>query len=121
MIPNNRDERSRGENSKDAQDTNGHHGNEEKKQVTTTYVPTYKPLLSFTATTIVIWLSESVLSLVDTTIIGMRSSPSKVSTLVELAALGPATTLYDSEVYVTYFLALATTNRLAPLFAKKKW
>lgn len=93
-----------------------------KDQVTiaTSAVPTYKQLLLFTATTVAIWLSESVLSLVDTTIIGLSSS-SKASKLVQLAALGPATTLYDTQVLSTYFLAIATTNQLAPLLANKKW
>jgi Na+-driven multidrug efflux pump len=84
-----------------------------------TTLPSYKKLLMFTATTIVIWLSEPLLSLVDITVVGMTSSAK--SAIVQIAALGPATTLYDSEIYTTYFLAIATTNQLAPILAKKKW
>ena len=82
-------------------------------------LPTYSKLLIFTTTTILIWISEPLLSLVDTTIVGMTSSAK--SAVVQIAALGPATTLYDTAIYMTYFLAMATTNQLAPALAKKDW
>lgn len=75
-------------------------------------LPSYKQLIVFTATTILIWLSEPLLSLVDTTIVGLTASPA--SAVVQIAALGPATTLFDSLIYTTYFLAISTTNQLAP-------
>eukprot|EP00537_Pseudo-nitzschia_pungens_P002015 CAMPEP_0172357142 /NCGR_PEP_ID=MMETSP1060-20121228/1525_1 /TAXON_ID=37318 /ORGANISM="Pseudo-nitzschia pungens, Strain cf. cingulata" /LENGTH=688 /DNA_ID=CAMNT_0013077659 /DNA_START=308 /DNA_END=2374 /DNA_ORIENTATION=+ len=75
-------------------------------------LPSYKQLIAFTATTILIWLSEPLLSLVDTTIVGLKASAK--SAVVQIAALGPATTLFDSLIYTTYFLAIATTNQLAP-------
>lgn len=75
-------------------------------------LPSYKKLIVFTATTILIWLSEPLLSLVDTTIVGLTASVK--SAVVQIAALGPATTLFDSLIYTTYFLAIATTNQLAP-------
>lgn len=78
-------------------------------------LPSYRTLLVFTATTVLIWLSEPLLSLVDTTIVGMTAPVS--SAVVQIAALGPATTLFDSLIYTTYFLAMATTNQLAPELA----
>lgn len=82
-------------------------------------LPSYRKLIVFTATTILIWISEPLLSLVDTTIVGMTSSAK--SAVVQIAALGPATTLYDSAIYMTYFLAIAATNELAPALAKKDY
>jgi Na+-driven multidrug efflux pump len=67
-----------------------------------------------------IWLSEPLLSLVDTTIVGL-TTPSSKRAVVQIAALGPATTLYDSAIYMTYFLAIAATNQLAPALAKKDY
>lgn len=65
--------------------------------------------MKFAATTVLIWLSEPLLSLVDCCVTGMFAS----SATTQLAALGPATTLTDSLLYLTYFLAIATTNQLA--------
>ena len=75
-------------------------------------VPSYKTLLLFVGTTILILLSEPLLSLVDTTIVG------QTATVVQLAALGPATMLIDSCLYLTYFLAISTTNTMATNIAK---
>jgi Na+-driven multidrug efflux pump len=82
-------------------------------------LPSYRRLIVFTATTILIWLSEPLLSLVDTTIVGLTSSAK--TAVVQIAALGPATTLYDSAIYMTYFLAIATTNQLAPKLARNDY
>eukprot|EP00529_Nitzschia_sp_RCC80_P012210 CAMPEP_0113451298 /NCGR_PEP_ID=MMETSP0014_2-20120614/6266_1 /TAXON_ID=2857 /ORGANISM="Nitzschia sp." /LENGTH=563 /DNA_ID=CAMNT_0000342649 /DNA_START=582 /DNA_END=2273 /DNA_ORIENTATION=+ /assembly_acc=CAM_ASM_000159 len=82
-------------------------------------LPSYKSLFVFTATTILIWLSEPLLSLVDTTIVGLTTQSSKA--VLQIAALGPATTLYDSAIYMTYFLAISMTNQLAPKLASKDW
>jgi hypothetical protein len=78
-------------------------------------LPSYKRLIVFTATTILIWLSEPLLSLVDTAIVSLTASVK--SGVVQIAALGPATTLFDSLIYTTYFLAMVTTNQLAPALA----
>jgi Na+-driven multidrug efflux pump len=75
-------------------------------------VPSYKTLFLFVGTTILILLSEPLLSLVDTTIVG------QTATVVQLAALGPATMLIDSSLYLTYFLAISTTNTMATNIAK---
>ena len=73
-------------------------------------LPTYGKLLVFTATTLLIWLSEPLLSLVDTTVVGLTVTSK--SAVVQLASLGPATTLYDGALYLCYFLAIATTNQV---------
>jgi Na+-driven multidrug efflux pump len=78
-------------------------------------LPSYKRLIVFTATTILIWLSEPLLSLVDTAIVSLTASAE--SGVVQIAALGPATTLFDSLIYTTYFLAMVTTNQIAPALA----
>ena len=39
--------------------------------------------------------------------------------MVQLAALGPATTLCDSSIYLMLFISMATTNKLARAFAKR--
>ena len=92
-------------------------------------VAPYKELIVFISTTIIIWLSEPLLSLVDTTIVGKFASSTNIATAsniikgvapetLQLAALGPATMLCDNAFYLTYFLAMATTNQLATASAK---
>jgi Na+-driven multidrug efflux pump len=83
-------------------------------------IPSYRTLLVFSSTTILIWLSEPLLSLVDTAVVGMAAGGS-VSAVVQLASLGPATTLIDSLLYLTYFLAIATTNLAAPALSEQKY
>jgi Na+-driven multidrug efflux pump len=93
----------------------------------TSVLPSYRRLIVFTATTILIWLSEPLLSLVDTSIVGLTAASNNNMnahnhpTVVQIAALGPATTLYDSAIYMTYFLAIATTNQLAPNLARQDY
>jgi Na+-driven multidrug efflux pump len=85
-------------------------------------VPSYRTLLVFSSTTILIWLSEPLLSLVDTAVVGMTGAAGgSVSAVVQLASLGPATTLIDSLLYLTYFLAIATTNLAAPALSEKEY
>jgi Na+-driven multidrug efflux pump len=81
-------------------------------------VPTYRRLLLFCSTTFLIWLSEPLLSLVDTTVVGLTQGSKSV---IQLASLGPATTLIDSIFYMTYFLAIATTNQIAAQLAVKDY
>ena len=78
-------------------------------------IPSFKTMLLFISTTILIWLSEPLLSLVDTTVVGQYSN------VLQLAALGPATMLMDSAIYLTYFLAIATTNIVANGIAKQDY
>ena len=80
-------------------------------------LPSYKKLVMFTATTILIWISEPLLSLVDTTVVSLTQT----NAVVQVAALGPATTLIDSLQYLTYFLAMATTSQLAKFLALKDY
>lgn len=70
----------------------------------------YGTMLRFVVPTLGIWVAGPLLSLVDTGVVGIGSS-------LELAALGPATTLCDSFLYCFSFLAVATTNLLATAIA----
>ena len=65
-----------------------------------------------------IWLSEPFLSLIDTTVVAMTQGRSATT---QLASLGPATTLIDSALYLTYFLAIATTNLISRGLAMKDY
>ncbi|KAL3797541.1 hypothetical protein HJC23_009905 [Cyclotella cryptica] len=91
-------------------------------------LPPYSRIIIFVATTVLIWISEPLLSLVDSAAVGryarkdavsksMANGPN-LSSVVQLAALGPATMLCDSSMYLTFFIAMATTNKLANSFAK---
>ena len=77
-------------------------------------LPSYASILRFVGTTVIIWLSEPLLSLVDTIFVG------QFGTTAQLAALGPATMLCDSAIYLLYFLAISTTNRLATAMAQHR-
>jgi Na+-driven multidrug efflux pump len=68
-------------------------------------VPSFRQLMLYCLGPVIIWLSEPLLSLVDTYTV--RHS------LNQLAAMGPATTLMDLTLYATYFLALTATSRIA--------
>jgi Na+-driven multidrug efflux pump len=98
------------------------------KSASTSKIASYKELLVFISTTIIIMLSEPLLSLVDTTIVGKFASTVSrgagamrniAPETLHLAALGPATMLCDNAFYLTYFLAIATTNQLAKATAKE--
>ena len=92
-------------------------------------LPSYRRIIFFVATTFLIWVSEPLLSLVDSAAVGRYAGKSlststslaspNLSSVVQLAALGPATTVCDSSLYLTLFIAMATTNKLATAFAKK--
>tara|TARA_Y100000768_G_scaffold339675_1_gene283054 strand:- start:808 stop:2295 length:1488 start_codon:yes stop_codon:yes gene_type:complete len=62
---------------------------------------------------LVIWFSNPLLSLVDTISVG------KVSSITELASLGPATALCDTGGNIFSFISIVTTCRVAKEFAKK--
>jgi len=92
-------------------------------------LPSYKKLIKFVATTFLIWVSEPLLSLVDSAAVGRfagKAIPSAtgggapdLSSVIQLASLGPATMLCDSSIYLTLFIAMSTTNKLARAFAKE--
>ena len=84
-------------------------------------VPSYRTLLIFSMTTVLIWLSEPLLSLVDTTIVGQYATGSATASVIQLASLGPATTYIDSLFYTTYFLSIATTNIVARNLAVRNY
>eukprot|EP00804_Cyclotella_cryptica_P013261 CCRYP_007028-RA/>CCRYP_007028-RA protein AED:0.11 eAED:0.12 QI:0/0/0/1/1/1/3/0/603 len=90
-------------------------------------LPTTKQLLIFVLTTVLVWTSEPLLSLVDSAIVGTFASrttklgTTSLASVVQLAALGPATMLCDSSIFLTYFIGLAATNKLARASAKKDW
>lgn len=82
-------------------------------------LPSFKRIFFFVASTIVIWVSEPLLSLVDSAAVGRyATSSSSQSSVIQLAALGPATMLVDSTMYLTTFISMATTNKLAKAFAR---
>lgn len=92
-----------------------------KSNIDVSDIAPYSKLLVFISTTIVIWLSEPLLSLVDTTVVGKFASGLATATgsggvspeTLQLAALGPATMVCDNAFYLVYFLAIAVTNQLA--------
>jgi len=57
-----------------------------------------------------LWVAQPLLSLVDTSFVGL-SAGAKSAT--QLAALGPATTFFDGSTYLFAFLNVATTNLYA--------
>jgi MatE len=71
---------------------------------------TYGAILKFIIPTCSLFIAGPMMSLVDTAVVGQRNS-------LELAALGPATTLCDSLIYSAVFIAIATTNLLAAALA----
>jgi Na+-driven multidrug efflux pump len=79
-------------------------------------IPSIFELLAFQATIMLIWCSEPCLSLMDTTVVGWTAP----NATLQLAAMGPATTLMDTLLYMTYFLATGTTNQLAALLSEIK-
>ena len=81
-------------------------------------VPSYKRLLLFASTMGLVLVSEPLLSLVDTSVVAWTQGTASV---VQLAAMGPATTLMDTLIYMTYFLALGTTNLLSEGLAGSRW
>ena len=91
-------------------------------------LPSYRTLIRFLSATSLIWLSEPLLSLVDTSFVGWSRPTTAVpgrmsasSTLLQLAAMGPATTYMDTMLYLTYFLAIATTNQVAEHLASRRY
>ncbi|XP_027354546.1 protein DETOXIFICATION 46, chloroplastic-like isoform X2 [Abrus precatorius] len=71
-----------------------------------------KEIVMFTGPATGLWICGPLMSLIDTAIIGQRSS-------LELAALGPATVVCDYMSYVFMFLSIATSNMVATALAKQ--
>jgi Na+-driven multidrug efflux pump len=70
------------------------------------------PLLSFSAQTLCIAVTNPVLSLVDTSVVGLTSE-------AQLAAMAPATALSDGLSYALTFIPIAVTNLVALHTARK--
>mmetsp|Transcript_16775 Transcript_16775/g.21544 ORF Transcript_16775/g.21544 Transcript_16775/m.21544 type:complete len:706 (-) Transcript_16775:362-2479(-) len=86
---------------------------QEEKGVTTVYkTPSTKELLLFTIPTLAMWLAGPVMSMVDTSVVGRHNS-------IQLAALGPATHVCDSALYMFSFLGCATSNFVAGAIASE--
>ncbi|KAM6554758.1 hypothetical protein CsatB_015520 [Cannabis sativa] len=71
-----------------------------------------KEIAMFTGPAAGLWICGPLMSLIDTAVIGQRSS-------LELAALGPATVLCDNLSYLFMFLSIATSNMVATALAKR--
>lgn len=71
-------------------------------------IPTLTQYRQFALPCLALWIAGPLLSLVDTTFIGL-SGPASQSAQ-QLAALGPATTFFDGATYLFAFLNVATTN-----------
>mmetsp|Transcript_17745 Transcript_17745/g.29959 ORF Transcript_17745/g.29959 Transcript_17745/m.29959 type:complete len:568 (-) Transcript_17745:126-1829(-) len=78
-------------------------------------------LLKFYFPCLALWISGPLLSLVDTSFIGLSAKAGAVGgagSAAQLAALGPATTFIDGSLYLFAFLNVATTNLYASALAK---
>ena len=76
-------------------------------------IPTFPDYRKFALPCFGLLLSGPLLSLVDTAFVGLASTNS-----MELAALGPATTLFDCLTWLLSFLNVATTNLYSSALAK---
>lgn len=74
-------------------------------------LPTTRQLLKFYVPCLALWISGPLLSLVDTSFVGLSAASEGGAT--QLAALGPATTFIDGSLYLFAFLNVATTNLFA--------
>lgn len=72
-------------------------------------VPTVNELLRFGLPTLGIWLLQPILSLIDSSVVGICAKGS----ISELAALGPSIIWCDGTAYLFQFLGIATTNLYA--------
>lgn len=81
-------------------------------------LPSYRKLGVYALATVAIWMSEPLLSLVDTTVVGLTQG---ATSTVQVASMGPATTLFDSVLYGCWFLAVATTSQVAQASAKEDY
>lgn len=83
--------------------------------------PTNLSLFKFYFPCLALWISGPLLSLVDTSFIGLSAKAGAVGgtgSAAQLAALGPATTFIDGSLYLFAFLNVATTNLYASALAK---
>jgi hypothetical protein len=86
-------------------------------------LPTLADYRKFALPCLGLWVSQPLLSLVDTAFVGLSSGGSSTATTISssaanLAALGPATTFFDGATYLFAFLNVATTNLYSTARAK---
>ncbi|KAL3826275.1 hypothetical protein ACHAXA_004593 [Cyclostephanos tholiformis] len=87
--------------------------------------PTNYRIAKFYLPCLALWISGPLLSLVDTSFVGLSARAgavgvgvgSTMSSASQLAALGPATTFIDGSLYLFAFLNVATTNLYASALA----
>lgn len=77
--------------------------------------PDISRLIRFYIPCLALWISQPLLSLVDTASVGLSASPGAGAS--SLGALGPATTFIDGASYLFAFLNVATTNLYASALA----
>lgn len=86
--------------------------------------PTNLRLLRFYFPCLALWISGPLLSLVDTSFVGLSAGSGTAAaaggsgSAAQLAALGPATTFVDGGLYLFAFLNVATTNLYASARAR---
>mmetsp|Transcript_2497 Transcript_2497/g.5292 ORF Transcript_2497/g.5292 Transcript_2497/m.5292 type:complete len:578 (+) Transcript_2497:119-1852(+) len=83
--------------------------------------PTNLFLFKFYFPCLALWISGPLLSLVDTSFIGLSAKAGAIGasgSAAQLAALGPATTFIDGSLYLFAFLNVATTNLYASAVAR---
>ena len=80
-------------------------------------MPTLRDFRKFAIPCLALWVSGPLLSLVDTSFVGL--SGSAADSAKQLAALGPATTFFDGATYLFAFLNVATTNLYSSARARK--
>ena len=73
--------------------------------------PTLRELAAFAGPAIVLWISGPLLTLIDTSAVGLASGAK--NSALEIAALGPGGSVCDGATYFYTFLNIATTNFLA--------
>ena len=78
--------------------------------------PSRRRLVSFALPATVLWLAGPLLSLIDTSAVGLTAPPGAGAS--QLAALGPATTFCDGSIYLFAFVNVATTNLYASSLAR---
>ncbi|XP_024531497.1 protein DETOXIFICATION 46, chloroplastic [Selaginella moellendorffii] len=78
----------------------------------TNLVEEMRQIFAFAGPALGIWLSGPIMSLIDTSVVGITSS-------IELAALGPGTVVCDGLGYCFLFLSVAISNLVAISLAKK--
>lgn len=80
-------------------------------------LPTMADYRKFALPCLGLWVSQPLLSLVDTAFVGLSGLPSQSAS--NLAALGPATTFFDGATYLFAFLNVATTNLYSSALAQR--